>query len=77
MAQTLDLLSIGQKAKVVRLSGENTSLRRRLLDMGITPNTKIEVIRMAPLQDPMQVEVRGYSLTLRKADAKLIEVSCE
>lgn len=72
---TLDSLQVGQKAKVVALSGENTSLRRRLLDMGLTPNTQVEVIRFAPLGDPMELEVRGYALTLRKSDAKLIEVA--
>lgn len=77
MVHTLDLLKVGQKARVVGLSGINTSLRRRLLDMGLTPNTKVELIRTAPLGDPMQLDVRGYALTLRKADAKLIEVSYE
>lgn len=75
MANTLDSLKVGQKAKVVALSGASGSLRRRLLDMGLTPNTQVEVIRVAPLGDPMELEVRGYALTMRKADAQLIEVA--
>lgn len=74
MVHTLDSLKVGQQARVAGLSGINTSLRRRLLDMGLTPQTLVKVIRMAPLGDPMELEVRGYALTLRKADAKLIEV---
>lgn len=77
MAHTLNLLQVGQQAQVVGLSGINTSLRRRLLDMGLTPNTVVKVIRKAPLGDPMELEVRGYALTLRKADAQLIEVAYE
>lgn len=74
MTYTLDLLKVGQKARIVGLSDVNPSLRRRLLDMGLTPQTKVKVIRFAPLQDPMEIEVRDYALTLRKADAKMIEV---
>lgn len=75
MVDTLNSLQVGQQARVAGLAGINTSLRRRLLDMGLTPNTKVKVIRMAPLGDPMELEVRGYALTLRKADAKLIEIT--
>lgn len=74
MTYTLDLLNVGQTAQIVGLSDVNPSLRRRLLDMGLTPQTKVKVIRFAPLQDPMEIEVRGYALTLRKTDAKMIEV---
>lgn len=77
MAHTLNSLQVGQQAQVVGLSCINTSLRRRLLDMGLTPNTVVKVIRKAPLGDPMELEVRGYALTLRKADAQLIEVAYE
>ncbi len=72
---TLDQLKVGQKAKVVAVNGLNTSLRRRLLDMGLTPDTEVEIMRFAPLGDPMELKVRGYALTIRKDDAKLIEVA--
>ncbi len=71
---TLDTISVGQTVEVGKIRGEGTSLRRRLLDMGITPKTKITYVRCAPLGDPMQLDVRGYSLTIRKSDAALIEV---
>lgn len=75
MSKTLNTLKVGQKARVVSVGGANTSLRRRLLDMGLTPNTEIEVMRFAPLGDPMELRVRGYALTMRKADAELIEIT--
>lgn len=75
MTKTLDTLQVGQSGTVVAVHGLNTSLRRRLLDMGITPNTKVEVMRFAPLGDPMELNVRGYVLTIRKDDAKLIEIA--
>lgn len=75
MSKTLDTLAVGQSGTVVAVNGLNTSLRRRLLDMGLTPNTKVEVMRFAPLGDPMELNVRGYSLTIRKEDAKLIEIA--
>lgn len=75
MTKTLDTLSVGQSGTVVAVHGLNTSLRRRLLDMGLTPNTKVEVMRFAPLGDPMELNVRGYALTIRKDDAKLIEIA--
>lgn len=75
MTKTLDTLAVGQKGKVVAVSGLHTSLRRRLLDMGLTPNTEVEVLRHAPLGDPIELMVRGYALTMRKEDAKLIEIA--
>ncbi len=75
MSKTLDTLTVGQSGTVVAVNGLNTSLRRRLLDMGLTPNTKVEVMRFAPLGDPMELNVRGYALTIRKEDAKLIEIA--
>jgi ferrous iron transport protein A len=71
---TLDLAKVGQTVEVSKLNGEGTSLRRRLLDMGITPRTKVTLIRTAPLGDPIELNVRGYSLTIRKSDAALVEV---
>ncbi len=72
--KTLDTISIGQKCKIKNILGEHTSLRRRLLDMGLTPDTDVVISRQAPLGDPIEVTLRGYSLTIRKDDAKLIEV---
>ncbi len=75
MTKTLDTLKVGDKGTVVTLKGQHTSLRRRLLDMGLTPGTELEVLRYAPLGDPMEIMVRGYALTMRKDDAKLIEIA--
>ena len=71
---TLDSLKPGQMAEVISVKGQGTSLRRRLLDMGITPKTKITMVKAAPLGDPIELNVRGYSLTIRKSDAELVEV---
>ena len=70
---TLSELKIGESAVVTAVGGEGI-LRRRLLDMGITPKTKLMVRKMAPLGDPMELNVRGYELSVRKADAEMIEV---
>ena len=75
MTKTLDTLEVGAKGKVVAVNGLHTSLRRRLLDMGLTPDTEVEVLRRAPLGDPIELMVRGYALTMRKDDAKLIEIA--
>ena len=71
--RTLREIKIGGSAKVVKLHGEGAR-RRRIMDMGITKGTDIRVRKMAPLGDPIEVTVRGYELSLRKADAELIEV---
>lgn len=72
--KTLDTLKPGEDAVITGINGQNTSLRRRLLDMGLTLNTKVSLVREAPFGDPIELEVRGYSLTIRKSDAQLIEV---
>lgn len=72
--KTLDTLKPGENAVITGINGQNTSLRRRLLDMGLTLNTKVSMVREAPFGDPIELEVRGYSLTIRKSDAQLIEV---
>lgn len=72
-AMTLDRLPIGQNAKITAVGGEG-ELRCRLLDMGLIPQTLIEVIKVAPMGDPLELRLRGYVLTLRKEDAKNIEV---
>lgn len=75
MNKTLDTLEPGQSGTVVAVNGHNTSLRRRLLDMGLTPETHVEIMRFAPLGDPIELKVRGYALTIRKEDARLIEIA--
>lgn len=70
---TLRELKVGQTAKVVRLNGEG-AVKRRIMDMGITKGVEISVRKVAPLGDPIEVTVRGYELSLRKADAEKIEV---
>ena len=64
---------VGGKAKVVRIHGED-AVKRRIMDMGITKGVEIYVRKVAPLGDPIEITVRGYELSLRKADAESIEV---
>lgn len=71
--KTLREVKKGQTARVVRLTGEGP-VRRRIMDMGITRGVEIYVRKVAPLGDPVEVTVRGYELSLRKADAQMIEV---
>lgn len=71
--KTLRDVKIGEKAVVVKLHGEG-AVKRRLMDMGITKNTEVFVRKVAPLGDPIEVTVRNYELSLRKADAEKIEV---
>lgn len=68
MPKTLAELIPGEKGTVLRIGGEG-ALHRHLMDMGLTPGTRVEAGKTAPLGDPMEVLLRGYSLTLRKADA--------
>ena len=70
---TLRNTEIGSTVKVVRLHGEG-AVKRRIMDMGITKGIEIFVRKVAPLGDPFEVTVRGYELSLRKADAEMIEV---
>ena len=70
---TLRELPLGKSAKVVKLTGEG-AIKRRIMDMGITKGTELIVRKVAPLGDPIEITVRGYELSLRKADAKRIEV---
>ena len=71
--KTLREASIGETVKVVKLYGEGP-IKRRIMDMGITTGVEIYVRKVAPLGDPVEVSVRGYELSLRKADAEMIEV---
>lgn len=71
--KTLKDVKIGETTRVVRIHGEG-ALKRRIMDMGITRGVEIYVRKVAPLSDPIEITVRDYELSLRKADAKLIEV---
>ena len=71
--QTLRTTGIGSTVQVVRLHGEG-AVKRRLMDMGITKGTDIYVRKAAPLGDPLEIMVRGCELSLRKADAEMVEV---
>ena len=71
--KTLRDAKIGETVKVVKLHGEG-AIKRRIMDMGITKDTDVYVRKVAPLGDPVEVTVRGYELSLRKADAEMIEV---
>lgn len=71
--RTLKDVKIGETVKVVRIHGEG-ALKRRIMDMGITKGVELYVRKVAPLGDPIEITVRDYELSLRKADAKLIEV---
>ncbi len=70
---TLKDVKIGQTVKVVKLHGEG-AIKRRIMDMGITKGVDIHVRKVAPLGDPIEITVRGYELSLRKADAEMIDV---
>ena len=71
--KTLREVPVGSTVKVVKLHGEG-AVKRRIMDMGITKGAEIFVRKVAPLGDPIEVTVRGYELSLRKADAEMIEV---
>ena len=70
---TLRNVKCGQSVKVVKLHGEG-AVKRRIMDMGITKGTDVYVRKVAPFGDPVEVTVRGYELSLRKADAEMIEI---
>ena len=71
--KNLKEVPVGGKAKVVRIHGEG-AVKRRIMDMGITKGVEIFVRKVAPLGDPIEITVRGYELSIRKADAESIEV---
>ena len=71
--KTLREAKIGETVKVVKLHGEG-AIKRRIMDMGIAKGTEVYVRKVAPLGDPVEVTVRGYELSLRKADAEMIEI---
>ena len=73
---TLDELSVGHSGVITAVGGEGI-LRCRLLDMGLIPHTRVSVSKIAPMGDPMELQLRGYVLTLRKEDARSIDVEVE
>lgn len=73
---TLDKLAVGAYGVITAVGGE-TALRCHLLDMGLIPQTRVYVSKIAPMGDPMELQLRGYVLTLRKEDAHNIEVEAE
>ena len=70
---TLKQAKIGETVKVVKLHGEG-AVKRRIMDMGITKGSELFIRKVAPLGDPVEITVRGYELTVRKADAQCVEV---
>lgn len=71
--KTLRQAKVGDISKVVKLHGEG-AVKRRIMDMGITKGTEVHIRKVAPLGDPVEVTVRGYELSIRKADAEMIEI---
>ena len=71
--KTLKSVKVGDTVKVVKLHGEG-AVKRRIMDMGLTKGVEVHIRKVAPLGDPIEVTVRGYELSLRKADAEMIEV---
>ena len=71
--RTLKEVRVGEKVRIVKLHGEG-AVKRRIMDMGITKGVEVHIRKVAPLGDPIELTVRGYELSLRKADAEMIEV---
>lgn len=71
--KTLRAAKVGDTVKVVKLHGEG-AVKRRIMDMGLTKGVAVHIRKVAPLGDPLEVTVRGYELSLRKADAEMIEI---
>ena len=74
--ETLRNAKVGQTVKVVKLHGEG-AVKRRLMDMGLTRGNEVYIRKVAPLGDPVEVTVRNYELSIRKADAEMIEIEAE
>ena len=74
--ETLRNAKVGQTVKVVKLHGEG-AVKRRLMDMGLTRGTEVYIRKVAPLGDPVEVTVRNYELSIRRADAEMIEIEAE
>ncbi|CAK7077559.1 ferrous iron transport protein A [Tissierella carlieri] len=71
--KTLNQIACGETVTVLKLHGEG-SIKRRIMDMGLTKGTQVMVRKVAPLGDPIELNVRGYELSIRKSDAKMVEV---
>ncbi len=71
--KTLKNVNIGETVKIIRIHGEG-AVKRRIMDMGLTKGTEVYIRKVAPLGDPVEINVRGYELSLRKADAEMVEV---
>ena len=71
----LDQLKIGQSAYINSIECDSSALMQHMLDMGLTPNTLVTLIKTAPMGDPLEIRLRGYELTLRKSDASCISVT--
>ena len=71
--RTLREVQVGETVTVARLHGEG-AIKRRIMDMGITKGTQVYIRKVAPLGDPVEVTVRGYELSIRKADAEMVEI---
>lgn len=71
--KTLKQTRVGDTVKVVKLHGEG-AVKRRIMDMGITKGVEVHIRKVAPLGDPIEITVRGYELSLRKADAEMVEI---
>ena len=76
MLKTLDQFKIGETGLIKKVEGEGR-LRRRLFDMGVTPGAKVYLRKKAPLGDPLEITIRGYELSLRKAEACLVNIEVE
>lgn len=72
--KTLDQVKIGESVEIVKIHGTSL-IKRRIMDMGMTKRTQIQIVKYAPLGDPIELKVRGYQLSIRKADAKNIEIA--
>ena len=72
--KTLKDVAVGESATIIKIHGEG-KIKRRIMDMGITKGTEVFVRKVAPLGDPIEITVRGYELSLRKADAEILEIS--
>ena len=76
MEKNLDDFAIGETGQIVKVDGEG-KIRRRLFDMGVTPGAKVTLRKKAPLGDPIEIRIRGYELTLRKSEARLVTLLME
>ncbi|MGM9523496.1 MAG: ferrous iron transport protein A [Faecousia sp.] len=72
--KTLGQARVGETVRVVKLHGEG-AVKRRIMDMGLTKGVEVQIRKVAPLGDPVEVTVRGYELSIRKADAEMIEIA--